>query len=201
MRTILGHTEDALGKEGRKVTKFLYRVALCALLPLTAEANTEAFGRLFLTPAQRAALDEARRHKVTDTPKPLVKKPVMARPAKPEPPRPSGNVVLNGIVRRSDGESTIWVNGVAMPSDAQTGKVQVAPVSGQTGVVQVPNSQAGSRVELKVGQKLDMSNGTVTENYANRTPAQSAGTPRPMTERRIARQPRKERPAADTEAQ
>lgn len=176
------------------MTKYLGLTVLCVLTVSPAHSNTGEYGRIFLTPAQRAALDEARRHKAEPPPKPVVKKVAPQRPATVEPPRPSGNVVLNGIVRRSDGEATIWVNGVAMPSDAQTGKVQVAPVSGQTGVVQIPNSQAGSRVEIKVGQKLDMSSGTVTESYANRAPAPGASTAARTTDRRPNRPMRKPRP-------
>ena len=119
-------------------------------------------------------------------------------PGTPKPERPSGNVTLNGIVRRSDGESTIWVNGVAMPGDAQTGKVQVAPTSNQSGVIQIPNTDSNGRVELKVGQKLDMSSGTVTERYTNRTPPKrtspapaSAGT---ATDRYLPLSRRKNRP-------
>lgn len=186
------------------MSKFLTSVLLIALLPISsARANPEQHGRLFLTPAQRAALDEARRRKVTELPKTVVKKTASPRTVKVEPPRPSGNVVLNGMVRRSDGETTIWVNGVSMPTDAQTGKVQVAPVSGQTGVVQIPGSNASSNVELKVGQKLDMSSGTVTESYANRAPAPSMANPpsRRAAERRPWRQPRKEQASPDGEAQ
>jgi ribosomal protein L18E len=141
-------------------------IALLVLASVPAFPNTGPYGRLFLTPQERAALEEARRHKVRESAKP-VKKAIAVSLPKPE--RPSGNVTLNGIVRRSDGESTVWVNGVAMPGDAQTGKVQVAPTSSQSGVIQIPNTHSGGRVELKVGQKLDMSNGQVTERYVNRT--------------------------------
>lgn len=76
----------------------------------------------------------------------------------------------------------------------------MAPISGQTGVVQIPDANSSARVELKVGQKLDMSSGTVTESYANRVPQKnSIGTRTlPMPERR----PRKVRPQeAETDTQ
>ncbi|MFN0318320.1 MAG: hypothetical protein ACKVQA_25120 [Burkholderiales bacterium] len=157
----------------------LFLAVLLILFSIPSYANTGTYGRLFMTPQQRAALDDARRHKVRAVAKP-VKKAVAAVAPKPE--RPSGNVTLNGIVRRSDGESTIWVNGVAMPGDAQTGKVQVDPASSQSGVIQIPHANTGGRVELKVGQKLDMSNGQVTERYTNRgqrtVPATATAQPR-----------------------
>jgi len=160
---------DNDGGPAQEGSRKMKRALLFLTLQITisiAWANTGTYGRLFLTPQQRAALDDARRNKVREVvPKP-VKKFVDAPPKREQP---SGSVTLNGIVRRSDGESTVWVNGVAMPGDAPTGKFQVAPTSSQSGVVQVPNPDRSNPVELKVGQRLDMSNGQITERYANRS--------------------------------
>lgn len=170
---------------------------LLVLTTSLADAETAAtgYGRVFFTPQDRVLLDGARRNKIRTVAKTTAPRPApiaAAAPSKPE--RPSGNVTLNGIVRRSDGESTIWVNGVAMPADAQTGKVQVAPSTSQSGVIRIPNTSDAGPVELKVGQKLDLSSGNVTERYVNRdaprvTPAArpSATTPAPRVTRRPAR--------------
>ena len=164
----------------------VFPIVFLVLFSIPTYSNTGTYGRLFLTPEQRAALEDARRHKVREVAKP-VKKTVAV--VQPKPERPSGNVTLNGIVRRSDGESTIWVNGVAMPGDAQTGKVQVAPMSNQSGVIQIPHTDSSGRVELKVGQKLDMSNGQISERYANRgqAGASPAATARPRAIDRLTR--------------
>lgn len=74
------------------------------LLPLFASpclAEPVDLGRLFYTPAQRAELETARARKITrlsDTNKPEA-------PAAPAPRR------FDGVVIRSDGQATRWVNG------------------------------------------------------------------------------------------
>ncbi|MDP2267062.1 MAG: hypothetical protein Q8J70_10965 [Thiobacillus sp.] len=60
-------------------------------------------GRLFYTPAQRAQLETARAHNVTQRASPKQNQPVSA----PAPLR------YDGVVIRSDGKSTRWVDGKA----------------------------------------------------------------------------------------
>ncbi len=111
----------------------------------------EPLGRLFFTPAQRSTLDAG---KQLDRPK-------TAGPAVRGP----RSLTVNGIVTRSDGESTVWVNGgaagvkrpgaatiLATPSNAATARVQVT----------------GSSTKLRVGQTLDRATGKVTESYEAR---------------------------------
>lgn len=59
-------------------------------------------GRLFYTPAQRTMLNEARVRKVTDNPKMSA-----AAPYVPAPPP----VSFDGVITRSDGVATHWING------------------------------------------------------------------------------------------
>ena len=163
-------------------------LAILLCLPAAALAQTEAFGRVFFTPQDRTLLDDARRKKVREVPRAAAPRRVAVAPQPvAQPERPSGNVTLNGIVRRSDGEATIWVNGVAMPADAQTGKVQVAPNTSQSGVIRIPNADSAGSVELKVGQKLDLSSGNVTERYTNREPPRTQRAPRDLPPRAIRR--------------
>lgn len=182
------------------VATTLALILLMAALP--TPALSDGFGRVFFTPRDRVLLDDARRRKERAVPKAIAAPPriVAAPAAKPE--RPSGNVTLNGIVRRSDGESTIWVNGVAMPADAQTGKVQVAPNSSQSGVIRMPtNAESAGNVELKVGQKLDLSSGSVTERYLNRSAPRAGGatTAPPSTPRPPRRAPRTDPDASESQ--
>lgn len=81
---------------------------LCLLLwPLTAMALPQQPvatlpGRLFYTPAQRTMLNEARTHQVTDLPK---------MSASVSSPAPSAPVSFDGVITRSDGIATHWING------------------------------------------------------------------------------------------
>ena len=69
-----------------------------------ASADAESLGRLFHSAAERSALDSMRKAK--------------AQPQTPVAPRPSEpqTAQLDGYVVRSDGKSTIWVNGSAVRS-------------------------------------------------------------------------------------
>ena len=59
-------------------------------------------GRLFYSPAQRNMLNEARAHQVTDLPK---------MSASVSSPSPSAPVSFDGVITRSDGVATHWING------------------------------------------------------------------------------------------
>ena len=60
-------------------------------------------GRLFYTPAQRAQLETARARNVTQ----------IARPKQDVPVSASAPIRFDGVVIRSDGQSTRWVDGKA----------------------------------------------------------------------------------------
>jgi hypothetical protein len=139
---------------------------LLALIVLMAGAGTAAgaeFGRMFFTPAQRAALDHFRDLNIRsaaisddDNDKDLV------------PPSPAPEQVsVNGIVRRSDGKNTVWINNRAVGAQQAPG-ILVAPGKDDNRVkLTVP--QSGRSFELKVGQTADTVSGTVAEGYARRT--------------------------------
>lgn len=136
----------------RFVTAFL----ASALLAPSLHA-AEPLGRLFFTPAQRSTLDAG---KQLDRPK-------TAGPAVRGP----RSLTVNGIVTRSDGESTVWVNGgaagVKRPGAAT---ISATPSSAATARVQV----TGSSTKLRVGQTLDRATGRITEAYESR-PAATRG--------------------------
>jgi hypothetical protein len=71
------------------------------LLLATSAIGAQDLGRLFFTPEERAALDARRKARVPD------------RPAAPVVASPTTR--LDGYVRRSEGRSTVWVNGEALP--------------------------------------------------------------------------------------
>ena len=141
--------------------------ALVGCLALPAFAQDTTLGRLFLTPDQRAALDNARRNKIRAE---AIAATVEHVEKKPRPPR-TRSVTINGIVQRSDGESVIWVNG--KPTDGQTDdgmRVGVSP--GSQGAVVVREPGEGRRVELRVGQRANLTTGRVDDAYERKRQAQ-----------------------------
>ena len=83
---------------------------LVALLAAPAVAATEDLGVLFHTPAERARLDKLRRGEPSESAGPVA--------AKPE---------VTGYVRRSDGRSTIWINGVPVTVAGTRGDALLDP--------------------------------------------------------------------------
>lgn len=153
----------------------LIMVTLLIALGSSGSAQEPVLGRLFLTPEQRAALDNARRNRIR------AEAVAATADKKPKIP-PARNVTINGIVSRSDGESTIWVNG--RPTEGQTDdgmRVTISPDSQSSVLVREPVK--GKRVRLKVGQSADLISGRIDEPYERRRvaappPAQQPGQPR-----------------------
>lgn len=82
---------------------------ICLFWPLTSMAltrqpETTLPGRLFYTPAQRNMLNEARVRQITELPK-------MSASASLASPAPSAPVSFDGVITRSDGIATHWING------------------------------------------------------------------------------------------
>jgi hypothetical protein len=121
--------------------------------------SAETLGRLFFTPAQRNTLDAG---KQLDRPKsagPTVRGP--------------RSLTVNGIVTRSDGESTVWVNGGAAGVKRRgAATISATPSNAATARVQV----TGTSTKLRVGQTLDRATGRITESYESR-PAATRGPP------------------------
>lgn len=151
---------------------------LLALIILMAGAGTAAgaeFGRMFFTPAQRAALDSFRNLNIEsaavvedDRDKDLV-----------APPPPSGpeRMSVNGMVRRSDGKNSVWINNRAVDA-GQPGGVNVAPGKNDNRV-KLTAPQSGRSFELKVGQTVEILSGTIEEGYARRAVAKPAPADKP----------------------
>lgn len=122
----------------------------------------EPLGRLFFTPAQRNTLDAGKQLDLPKKAGPTVRGP--------------RSVTVNGVVTRSDGESTVWVNG----APAESRRPGAAPISAK------PAGPAGARVrvldsesKLRVGQTLDRRTGKVTEAYEHKpAPPEPSAAPR-----------------------
>lgn len=124
--------------------------ALLALSLAYQPVRAEDLGRLFFTPEQRAMLDLARRTQSTTA---------------PSGDTGSDGVTLSGIVTRSDGRQTVWINGRPQPAGVATSR---SPSSAS-----IPLPGGGGQVRLRVGQTLDPSSGKVEEGYRRPRPAAS----------------------------
>lgn len=100
---------------------------LFAILPMSG-TQADGLGRLFLTPGQRAQLE--REH-------------ALQASAEDNHTRV---LMLNGIVQKSSGTRTIWINGVAQNADSNS---RQAP---DTHAITAPGKLQS--VEIKVGQRL-----------------------------------------------
>ena len=170
---------------------------LAAAIVLMLGAGTVAgadLGRMFFTPAQRATLDNARKQNIRIE---------LGSDNEQAVPVPQ-NVSVNGVVRRSDGKSTVWLNNRAV-TEPHAGGINVSPGKNDSRVrLTVPES--GRSVDLKVGQTVEIVSGTIEEGYTRRTTpkpettpaakpvATSAETPKPQN---VAPQPRRARDLQD----
>jgi hypothetical protein len=116
----------------------LQRLAISAILSLSLCASSLALaapdddlGRLFRTPQRRAQLDEMRQRKI-----PIVTE------------QHSESLSLQGIVRRSSGRSTVWLNG-----QAHQDSKALAPSN--SAEAKIPLGNGKSKV-LKVGERLEL---------------------------------------------
>ena len=126
-------------------------------------------GRLFLTPAERAHLDELRRVR-----------PQQARPAQVEegragttqtsidipPPPPPEPFTMNGLVVRSRGPNTVWVDGQPVLSTQETDKgVRIDTRHTSAAGTPVTVLESGRAVRLKPGQTYVPDTNRLTERY------------------------------------
>ena len=114
------------------------RLALCALLVLTAEmATAEPLGRLFLTPERRLQLERQRQLDIR------------------EAQTLEGAVVsLDGVVTRSSGKSTVWVNQRPQNENTVGTGVTAATSSALPGRAVVTAGDEPSAA-LKVGESIN----------------------------------------------
>lgn len=138
---------------------------ICLLLPYGAQAQTVE--RLFLTPAERAYLEQLRIRSLR--PQPPVQE------AEPEP-QPESEVVLEpeellfshgGTLLRTDGTYTIWLNDRAYAQNQLPENVELVSPYTQ-GQLRITNAQTGQSYLLKPGQVLNLNTGQLRESYEPR---------------------------------
>jgi len=122
---------------------------LCGLASLTppnahaepARAGEPALGRLFLTPEWRALLERQRQLNV-----------------QPAHTLEGERMRLDGVVVRSSGKSTVWINGQPQPENSRSTGVTTSLSRRHPGHVVLSTGNAAP-VDLKVGVTLDQANG------------------------------------------
>jgi len=159
------------GADGRdgKVCKYHCRRYLLMILVLIvcvpklciAQVSEKMLGPLFTTAAERHTLSRLRDQGLVQkaTGKVLLKK----TQQKTGP----NAIVLNGMVKRSNGDKVIWINGEQV--NGRQGPAGVKLLSSGSGESHVFVAAPGKRsVELKPGQRLQIDNGKVEEHYKSR---------------------------------
>jgi hypothetical protein len=154
------------------VRPLLLVLALVGAAPHTRAAEPE-IGRLFFTPAERAALETARKHNIN------AEQLAAEASKKPAAPKPQ-DVTVSGVVMRSDGQSFAWVNGKSV--EGQTGDGLRVRHTAQPNKVVVYDPDKGRMVQVKVGQRADLLTGHVEEVYERRKRAAAEEAAAPETE-------------------
>ena len=123
-------------RRNRCARRRLGALALLGVLtaPSCAQDATPALGRLFFSAAQRQMLDRQRQFNVKEV--------VAADPT----------LTIDGVVTRSSGQRTVWINGVAVASARRDDPAQV--------VVQAAGAKP---VKARVGDSVDRQSGEATD--------------------------------------
>jgi len=127
-------------------------LALIVLLLPAFGSAAEPLGRLFFTPQQRAMLDNARHQKIKIA-------------VEPEAPAPPEKISVNGVVKRSDGQSTVWINNRPLNEKRAPSGVKVISPNADNASVTLQLPQSSRNVDVKVGQSLDATTGHIQERY------------------------------------
>lgn len=169
-----------------------------AVAPLPAPAQ-EQLGRLFFTPAQRASLDIARSQRARAA--------VATEKAEQDATPVPQTITYNGVLRRSDGKTTVWINNQPVHDRESAGAAAIVGRVRPDGSVMLQVPQSGRSVNLKPGQSVELLSGNVEEGYSRRLeapkpepkpaakPGATTGTAKPPAPDRVAEQEREERAA------
>ena len=137
---------------------------------------------MFFSPAQRAQLDIARTQRARTTL--ATEKTEEDANAAPAPQ----TITYDGAVRRSDGKTTVWLNGRPVnDKDPAGGALVVGRVRPDGGIsLQMP--QSGRTVNLKPGQSIELLSGAIEESFSRKpvTAPEVKPAPKSATEEKSA---------------
>lgn len=150
--------------------------AAIVLLAATQMAAAE-LGRLFLSPAERDALDRARYAAPATAAEPDsaisdAQSFATENGAEPDNWLPESVVTVDGYVRRSAGPSTVWVNG----TDSHQGNLAEQGLDARDlrlehERVRVPLRNGGTTLLLKPGESFDPETAHISDAYQRRPEA------------------------------
>lgn len=120
-------------------TLWLLMSTALAVSPPEAAGSEEGLGRLFHTPAQRAEIDRQR---------------AAQQPASGT----SVRLAINGIIVRSDGKTSAWVNGTVLNMPDQFGDTWISSAPGQTGKLIIKPRHGPAR-QARVGETIEAVDG------------------------------------------
>ena len=151
-------------------------LAIAALIIVQLAQAAEPVGRIFYTHEHRDQLDSLRKQRVVATQ-------VRDEPV-PE------IVTLNGIVRRNDGKTTVWLNNQILSEAELRNKQSMVGTVSRNGQVTLQAPQSAVQMRLKVGQSAELLSGRVDESYsAQRTATAPQTAPAPAAKKEESRPP------------
>lgn len=121
-------------------------IGIGLLVPVVAGAQ-QPLGRLFFTPEQRETLDARRRAGVQERAAPVTISPTTR---------------LDGVVVRSQGKSTVWLDGNALPDGVRPEGVRVRRTNDPTRV-RIGVGEQGRYTSVRVGQQVDRTSGEIKD--------------------------------------
>ena len=145
-------------KRARKTDRSIIALFICSVAAvLVNTAYADSSGRLFTTSEQRAELDKMRRHSHHKrVGKSWAENAAVAKKS----------LAINGVVVRSDGKNTAWVNG---KSNLKTNKpevgVEIYSQNIKSDSVTITLSNLNKWVTLKPGQIVDPVTGKISDSY------------------------------------
>lgn len=139
-------------------------VVLVALGLSAAQTQAQSLGRLFTTPEQRSALDEIRVQAQFEEPAPEPE-PAPRAAVTTEAKEPVvSKLTINGIVRRSGGRTSVWVNGDEIERGSRT-REGVAVDAARADLVRLRLPSGTQSIALRPGQAIDVRSGLVLDAY------------------------------------
>jgi hypothetical protein len=125
-----------------RLSSLLLSLASLSLLAPASAADTPQLGRLFFTPERRLALERQRTHNVQEA-----------------QTLQGTSMSLDGVVHRSSGKTTVWINRQPQTEGEATRTGVSAVVSSKTpgSALLAPGDEAPAR--LKVGEAMNRSTG------------------------------------------
>jgi hypothetical protein len=120
----------------------------------TAAMEQDQIGRLFTTPRERAALDQARQSNSK----------TVAEANSPVEEKLGDQITLDGFVRKNNGKTTVWVNQVPQTGHENAQGITIIQ-SGHSPSAISMQLPSGKSIRLKAGQTFDTTNGKVMDVY------------------------------------